>query len=174
MSVLCDWQIRELCEEAFLVVPFNPELLNPASIDVLLGDHVMIENPLSLQMELVDLKGYCVNDPYWLHPGHFVLAETQEKFNLPESICGQFALKSSRAREGYSHMLAGWCDPGWHGSKLTLELQNARKLHSLPLYPGLKIGQIIFFEMSACPAKSYAVTGHYNNDVMVSGSKVNS
>ena len=69
-------------------------------------------------------------------------------------------------------MLAGWCDPGWHGSKLTLELQNARKMHSLPLYPGLKIGQIIFFEMSERPIKSYAVTGHYNNDKTVSGSKV--
>jgi dCTP deaminase len=70
-------------------------------------------------------------------------------------------------------MLAGWIDPGWHGSKLTLELQNARKMHSLPLYPGLKIGQIIFFEMSEKPLKSYAEVGHYNNDTKVSASKVN-
>ena len=28
-----------------MVVPFDEELLNPASIDVLLGDHLMIEDP---------------------------------------------------------------------------------------------------------------------------------
>lgn len=173
MSVLCDWQIRALCEGHGMVVPFNESLLNPASIDVLLGDHLMVEDPLSMDMKLVSLQGYTAEDPYWLRAGEFVLAETQETFDLPEHISGQFALKSSRAREGYSHMLAGWCDPGWHGSKLTLELQNARRMHSLPLYPGLKIGQIIFFEMSKKPLKSYAETGHYNNDRTVSGSKVN-
>jgi len=156
-----------------MVVPFDESLLNPASIDVLLGKHLMVEHPLSMQMQIVDLSCYSAEDPYWLRPGEFVLAETQETFDLPEHISGQFALKSSRAREGYSHMLAGWCDPGWHGSKLTLELQNARKMHSLPLYPDLKIGQIIFFEMSEKPLKSYAETGHYNNDKTVSASKVN-
>ena len=155
-----------------MVVPYNEELLNPASIDVLLGDHLMIEDPMNVDLRKISIKGYTAEDPYWMRPGEFVLAETQETVDLPEHISGQFALKSSRARAGYSHMLAGWCDPGWHGSKLTLELQNARKMHSLPLYPGLKIGQIIFFEMSERPIKSYAVTGHYNNDKTVSGSKV--
>lgn len=156
-----------------MVYPFDEELLNPASIDVRLGDHLMIEHPCQMDLQLVSLAGHTVHDPYWLRPGEFVLAETMETFYLPDHVSGQFALKSSRAREGYSHMLAGWCDPGWHGSKLTLELQNARKMHSLPLYPGLKIGQIIFFKMSATPIKSYAETGHYNNDQKVSGSKVN-
>jgi deoxycytidine triphosphate deaminase len=45
-------------------------------------------------------------------------------------------------------------------------------MHSLPLYPGLKIGQIIFFEMSEEPDISYAKVGHYNNDNKVSASKV--
>jgi len=155
-----------------MVIPFNEELLNPASIDVLLGDHLMIEDAMNVDLRKISIRGYTAEDPYWMRPGEFVLAETQEIFDLPEHVSGQFALKSSRARAGYSHMLAGWCDPGWHGSKLTLELQNARKMHSLPLYPGLKIGQIIFFEMSERPIKSYAVTGHYNNDKTVSGSKV--
>lgn len=172
MSVLCDWQIRALCDGG-MIVPFDESLLNPASIDVVLGDHLMIESPVDMGMQLHDLTFYSAQDPYWLRPGEFVLAETKETFDIPEHICGQFALKSSRARAGYSHMLAGWIDPGWHGSRLTLELQNARKMHSLPLYPGLKIGQIIFFEMSQKPLTSYAEVGHYNNDKTVSGSKVN-
>ena len=43
MAVLCDWEIRARAEGGQMVVPFNPELLNPASLDVVLGDHLMIE-----------------------------------------------------------------------------------------------------------------------------------
>jgi deoxycytidine triphosphate deaminase len=45
-------------------------------------------------------------------------------------------------------------------------------MHALPLYPGLKIGQMIFFEMQSMPIMSYAQTGHYNNDTQVSASKI--
>lgn len=171
MSVLCDWQIRALCAGG-MVEPFDEELLNPASLDVVLGDYLMIEDPVNVDLRKIDIRGCTADAPYWLRPGEFVLAETRETFNIPSKVSGQFALKSSRARAGYSHMLAGWIDPGWHGSKLTLELQNARKMHALPLYPGLKIGQIIFYWMSSEPNVSYAEVGHYNNDKTVSASKV--
>ena len=68
-------------------------------------------------------------------------------------------------------MHAGYADPGWHGSALTLELKNARQLQKIPVYPGLKIGQMVFFRMSQRPELSYAVTGHYNNDQLVAASK---
>ena len=74
-----------------------------------------------------------------LQSGEFCLAETLELFNLPDDISCQFVLKSSRARSGLNHLLAGWCDPGWHGSKLTLDaLKNERLHHALPLWPGLE------------------------------------
>ena len=69
-------------------------------------------------------------------------------------------------------MLAGWCDPGWHGSRLTLELKNVRLHHPLPLYPGLKIGQMVFHTMSSVPLNSYASVGHYNNHSTVMPSVV--
>ena len=64
-------------------------------------------------------------------------------------------------------MLAGWIDPGFHGSRLTLELKNETKYTDLPLYPGLKIGQIVFHKMNNVPQASYAVTGNYNNHLTV-------
>ncbi len=90
---------------------------------------------------------------------------------MPEDVAGLFFLKSSRAREGYENLHAGYADPGWHGSALTLELKNARQLQPLPVYPGLKIGQMVFFRMSSKPALSYAAVGHYNNDKLVAASK---
>jgi len=104
-------------------------------------------------------------------PGHFILAQTIESFVMPEVVAGLFFLKSSRAREGYEILLAGYADPGWHGSALTLELKNARQLQPLPINPGLKIGQMVFFRMSQRPALSYALTGSYNNDRLVAASK---
>jgi len=95
------------------------------------------------------------------------LAETCELFNLPDDISAQFVLKSSRARSGYQHLFAGWCDPGFHNSKLTLELKNVRSHHAIPLYPGLKIGQMVFHQMSNVPLNSYAKTGHYNGHLTV-------
>ena len=167
MAVLSDWEIRLKCDGSQMVWPFAPELLNPASLDVRLGDHLMIESIESPDLQRLDISNRTQDDPYLLLPGEFCLAETLERFDLPEDVSAQFVLKSSRAREGLNHLLAGWCDPGWHGSKLTLELKNERKHHPLPLYPGLKIGQMVFHEMSSVPAQSYALVGHYNDHLTV-------
>jgi len=163
--ILSDQDIRELCLQG-LVDPFDEELINPASLDVRLGTRLLIEAAQS-----PELVPYTMEEPYLLVPGQFVLAETLEIFNLPDSICANFALKSSRAREGLSHALAGFADPGWHGSRLTLELHNIRQLHSVSIWPGMKIGQAIFHKLTQPPLKSYAVTGRYNNDLKVMGSK---
>ena len=163
MTVLCDWEIRSLCEQSQMVWPFRADLLNPASLDLVLGNEIMIEVADQRELVRMSIAERTAEDPYWMLPSEFCLAESVEQFNLPNNISAQFVLKSSRAREGYNHMLAGWCDPGWNGSKLTLELKNNLRHHKLPLYPGLKIGQMVFHRMSNIPARSYAVTGHYNN-----------
>ena len=105
-----------------------------------------------------------------LQPHEFVLAETMEEFKLPDCVAGQLALKSSRAREGIEHLLAGYIDPGYKG-RLTLELQNARSMHAVPLWPGMRIAQIVFHRMSMLPGKSYSVTGRYHGDTAVQASK---
>lgn len=160
MSVLCDWEIRTLCNGGGAVSPFSMEFINPASIDVRLGKHLMIERPHEPDLRLIDISEYTEENPYLLKAGEFVLAETLEKFRIPDRISAQFVLKSSRAREGYQHLLAGWIDPGYRG-RLTLEIKNIRKYHELPLYQGMRIGQIVFHHMSQVPVKSYAETGHY-------------
>lgn len=154
-----------------MIVPFSIEQLNPASYDLLLGSRLMVESIASRDLVLVDISDCTKDRPYWLAPGGFVLAETWETFNIPDDISGQFILKSSRGREGYSHALCGYCDPGWHGSKLTLELHSLRQLHSLPLYPGMRIGQMVFTLMAGFPDRSYAETGRYNQDTTVMASK---
>ena len=40
MATIVDWQIRELCRNSGLVEPFDVDMINPASIDVTIGDHI--------------------------------------------------------------------------------------------------------------------------------------
>lgn len=169
--ILSDFEIKRLIAEHNMVQNHDPALINPASIDLRLGNMIMLESVESHKMIPLDISRYTKDHPYELVPGQFILADTIEIFNMPESIAGLFFLKSSRAREGYENLHAGYADPGWNGSTLTLELKNARQLQSLPIWPGLKIGQMVFFRMSAPPHNSYAVVGHYNADLGPRGSK---
>ena len=166
-----DFQIAQLIADG-MVENHLPELINPASLDLRLGNIIMIESAASRDMIPVDISKSTKDQPYELVPGQFILADTMESFNMPEDIGGLFFLKSSRGREGYEHLHAGYVDPGWHGSTLTLELKNSRQLQRLPIWPGLKIGQMVFFKMNATPALSYAVVGHYNGHLAPTPSNV--
>lgn len=171
MTILCDTEIQALITERNMVENYDPALINPASLDLRLGDTIMVESAEDLNMRPLSIAGSTADNPYWLKPGQFILAQTIEVFNMPEDIAGLFFLKSSRAREGYENLHAGYADPGWHGSVLTLELKNSRQLLPLPLWPGLKIGQMVWWRMSKEPGTSYAVTGHYNQDLTTTASK---
>ena len=168
--VLCDHEIHSLARRRNLVTPFNPELINPASLDIRLGDNLLIELPSTPSLVPYSIAGHTQEKPFMLQPGEFILSETLEEFQLPDCIAGQLALKSSRAREGIEHLLAGYIDPGYKG-RLTLELQNARAMHPVSLWPGMRIAQIVFHRMSMLPGKDYSMTGRYYGDTTVQESK---
>jgi dCTP deaminase len=168
-GVLCDHEIHNLARRG-LVSPFQAELVNPASLDVRLGENLLVEQPKVPALLPLSIVGHTKENPFMLQPHQFVLAETAEEFDFPDCVAGQLALKSSRAREGIEHLLAGYIDPGYKG-RLTLELQNARSLHAVALWPGMRIAQIVFHKMSMLPGRSYALTGRYHGDTAVQGSK---
>lgn len=156
--------------------------INSASIDLTLGAKIMVEqdpqDPWDRSISLRERKPLLMEEitmgpeGYMLHPGQFILAQSQQMFNLPNNISGEYKLKSSMARIGLEHLNAGWCDAGWNGSVLTLELKNMTLYHSIIIRPGDGIGQIVFFEHEPVPAdRSYAVRGRYNGDESVSGIK---
>ena len=169
MSILCDIDIHTLARRE-LVTPFDPALVNPASLDVRLGENLLVELPTTSSLVPYSIAGHTQENPFMLQPHEFVLAHTFEEFKLPDCIAGQLALKSSRAREGIEHLLAGYIDPGYSG-RLTLELQNARSMHPVALWPGMRIAQIVFHRMTMLPSKDYSHTGRYQGDKTVQASK---
>ena len=174
----------ELCEivEQGVIEGVDHKDINAASIDVHLGPEIIIERYNDHRLQIVDIAkrgnfggaNIDIRGHYYdLVPGEFVLAHTREKFNLPNDICAEFKLKSSGARSGLDNALATWCDAGWHGSSLTLELKNLLRFHSIRLTDGMSIGQIIVHRVKPVPEdRSYAARGRYNKDASVSAVKL--
>ena len=152
----------------------DPKDINAASIDVHLGPQIICEAYSDNRLNVVDIakrqifshtKMDISRHPYDLRPDEFVLAQTIEKFYLPDNICAEFKLKSSGARTGLENALATWCDCGWNDSVLTLELKNFLRYHTLRLTYGMPIGQMIFYRVEDVPKeRSYSVIGRYNGD----------
>jgi dCTP deaminase len=170
--ILCDRQIRHYIEKYKMVTGHEPDQINPASLDVRLGQFVKVETAHGWRTHDLIEDGSC-----WMQPKEFVLAHTIEVFNLPDgqsecdhAIAARFALKSSAGRSGLQHLMAAYCDPGWHGSSLTLELVNVSNYSRIELYYGRRVGQMIF-ETVATPDRSYAEVGRYNGDLVVTQSK---
>jgi dCTP deaminase len=174
------WNLKALahkwlipCPKNPMIYPYNPEQVNAASYDVCIGDTVKwAYKPEGYGQWRRDFNSFDLRDgkKMLLHQGDFILTETDNFFNIPRNVSAQFALKSSRGREGFGHALAGFIDPAWHGSKLTLELFNHNP-NPIPIYKGLRIGQIIFTKTNAQPIKAYDRRGRYNNDNGVRESK---
>jgi len=153
------------------------ESVNSSSLDIHLGKELLVEN-LSISTPVLSLRNrkplytFRYNFPYTMTPGCFILARSKEIFHLPNTISAEYKLKSSMARIGLEHLNAGWCDAGWNGSVLTLELKNMTRNHGIRLQEGDAIGQIVFFKHTPVPEdKSYAARGRYNNDKTVMGAK---
>lgn len=157
------------------------EDVNSSSIDIHLAPKLLVEeDPARWEVRRIALwKGDTLKftpvdckDGFWLQRGMFVLGSSLEKFNLPNNISAEYKLKSSLARSGLEHLAAGWCDAGWHDSRLTLELTNMTQHHLLGVKAGMKIGQVCFFEHEEVPEHaSYANRGQYNGDKEVQTSK---
>lgn len=171
MSLLAAPQLHQLIDNG--VIDALHENVNSASVDVRIGDHILLEDVTNAAAGMVvDIaakespKFVRIDIPeegLVIHPGVIFLASTMETFNLPNTVSGQFILRSSVARCFLEHMQAGWADAGWHGAQLTMEFKNMNRQHSLLIRKGMRIGQMVFFEHADAGENSYAVKGNYNN-----------
>lgn len=129
------------------ITPVDYDCINPASVDLHIGSHY------------VDLLTgqHFGTDRLELAPPMAILSTTMEVVNIPNDAAAVVYLKSSRAREGLDHALAGWIDPGFSGT-ITLELHAHRPL---VLTAGQRVIQIVLMSLNAPAAKPYA--GRYQN-----------
>lgn len=155
--LLSDGDIRRQIEDGRIGLdPLDLGLLQPSSIDVRLDRFFrLFDNhkypyidPREQQDELTRFVEVASDEAFILHPGEFVLGSTYEYVKLPNDIAARLEGKSSLGRLGLlTHSTAGFVDPGFEGH-VTLELSNVATL-PIKLWPGMKIGQLCFFQLSS-------------------------
>lgn len=160
--LLSDRDIRAHVEKGKIALdPWDADMVQPASIDVRLDRYFRLFNnhkypvidPAADQSELTSLVD-AGNEPFVLHPGEFILGSTYEQITLDDDIAARLEGKSSLGRLGLlTHSTAGFIDPGFTGH-VTLELSNTATMPIL-LYPGMKVGQLCFFQLSSVAEAPY-------------------
>ena len=161
--ILSDRSLREAIEDGRIVVdPFDPATVQPSSIDVrvdrlfrVFRNHTaaVIDVKQDLR-DLTELVEIAAGGVFILHPGEFVLGSTLERVAVPDDLVARIEGKSSLGRLGLLiHSTAGFIDAGFDGH-VTLELANVASL-PITIYPGMKIGQISFMQMTTAADRPY-------------------
>ena len=130
--------------------PYNPDLVGPCSVDLHLSSKfslfrtgIIVSPGTHNHTEAIDTKG----EPFFLSPGHFVLASTKERISLSKKYAATLEGRSYVARMGVVVHAAGLVNPGTgteHPTTLTLEIHSSMPVY---LHPGMGIVQIIFHEL---------------------------
>jgi dCTP deaminase len=164
--ILSDVSIRKgLAEGRIIIDPLDESSIQPSSVDlhvdryfrVFRNDTTPYIDPKEPQENLTELVEVAEEGAFILHPGEFVLGSTFERIALPDDLVARLEGKSSLGRLGLLiHSTAGFVDAGWDGH-LTLELSNVANL-PIAIYPGMKIGQISFLQMTTAAAAPYGST----------------
>src|SRR5213079_2199380 len=161
--VLADRTIARLLAEGRIEIdPYDESLLQPSSVNVRVDRYFRVFHNNRYpyidvrkeQEDLTELVEVEEDTAFVLHPGEFVLGSTLERVRLPDDLVARLEGKSSLGRLGLLiHSTAGFIDPGWDGH-VTLELSNVANL-PMTIYPGMKIGQISFMELTEAAAAPY-------------------
>jgi len=147
--ILPDYKLEEWAYKGG-ITPFDSDCVNPASVDLRVSTEAYVV-----------LESYkhrrAFDDLLILIPGHPILATTVEFIRMPYDCAGVVFLKSSLARQGLDHALAGFVDPGFRG-ELTLELHAHRPVK---LRHGQRVVQLVLYRLDGVPKESYH--GKYQN-----------
>ena len=170
--ILSDKTIQRYLTEGIIgIEPLTPEQIQPASVDIRLGDtYSIIEDSSDGIIQLGTPVPYrTLKSPrYLLLPGQFVLATTMEYFRLPDNMTAFVEGRSSIGWLGLFIQNAGWVDPGFEG-EITLELFNASRC-AIELQTGQRIGQLVFARLDNNAQNPYR--GKYQGQRGATGSRV--
>jgi dCTP deaminase len=184
-SVLSDGTIRRLVDEGRIVIePWDPLMVQPASVDLKLGSSFRVFHNHRIQVidladppqGLTEKLEISDDEPFVIHPNEFVLGRTEEHVELPDDVVARIEGKSSLGRLGLIvHATAGFVDPGFRGT-LTLEITN---FNSVPivLRPGQPIAQLSFMTLDQPAQRPYGhpeLGSHYHGQVDATESRYGS
>ena len=137
--VLGDLSLWKLLND--LIRDPDPDLVNPASIDVRVGHEMLVEVARD-DWQSADLTA----GPVHLQPGEFAQVPTLEWLMVPNGYVVEVTLKGSYAARGYAHSVGVWLEPGWCGPAI-IGIRNATRYTPLPMEQGMRIAEIVIHSL---------------------------
>jgi len=166
---LSDKDIKKSVAEGTITIrDFDEKRLNPASYDILLGNKFIVTNTNEtvaidpVKKIYPETREIVVPDDgqFVLHPGISILGTSVDYFGSDVYLV-HLSGKSSLARIGLViHNTAGIVNPG-HFLNITFELANLNHVPII-LRPHMRIGQILFSQLSSTPEQHYSDMGRYH------------
>lgn len=143
--------------------------IHASSLDLRLGRFFKIYNhskravldpldPKTLEKATTLIEVINHAEPFIVQPGEFILGVTMEKIRIGDDLVARVEGRSSLGRLGIIvHSTAGFVDAGFEGT-ITLEITNINRM-PVALYPGMRVCQLAFEEMSSKADIPYAKKG---------------
>jgi len=159
MAVLSDVDIIERIGNGDLVIdPYNEENVEPASIDIRLGNSFKEPVKTGQIIDTASDEGQPYRsfeaDSIVLESGESILATTYEHIEIPADLAADAVGRSSLGRLFVSiHETAGFCDPGYCG-EVTLEMTNENP-NPVRLHAEDRICQLVFKELTSPALNPY-------------------
>lgn len=133
-------------------MPFAPELVSPASVDLRWSGAFRTAGEKSW--------GDVFECSQWeFERGTLFLLDTLEYLAVPQSCAGLITLKSSLGRQGLKLLHVGWADPGFKGT-LSFQIE-VRAPWPVELQKGQPIIQLALLQLQHIPESLY--DGHYQD-----------
>jgi len=157
------------------VTPFDESCVNPASLDLRLGNTLRRPHHCWDYMSEIDMQHHILDGTmdalpkwgevtefttFWLYPRRFILCHSLELVRIPKDCISLLFSKSSTGRIGLEHLHAGLADSSWWG-QWTFELHNVSPW-PIRLEAGKRYMQMTMAQMVAEPLRGYDITGRYN------------
>jgi dCTP deaminase len=173
MSVLSTQTLRKRIYGAsgsdgdiFITPILDPKQISNSAVDIRLGRYFLSAKPA--RMSAIDVKDRLASEqvlaaqesllvdygqPVLLQPGACILGSVLEFISLPNTVYAEVVTRSSWGRLDLTIATAVGVHAGYSGC-LTLELENMGAI-PIKLYPGTRIGQLIFHELDKADRDQY-------------------
>lgn len=151
-------RLQRMIATGGLIAGITPHI-GPASIDLHLLPLVVAKRWSWWQRRVITRERCFEGDAFTFQPRWFYLASSVEYVAMPPTHCGFVFLRSSLARQGLDHHLAGFIDAGFglqrdeHGSRITFELSTRVPLK---LHANERVAQLIVTCLTEATAAPYA------------------
>jgi len=132
--VLSDLSLWKLLNDLVRDPEPDPELVNPASIDVRVGREMLLE------------------------VGELALVPTLEWLAVPQGHAVELTLKSAGAGHGLAQSTTVWLEPGWCGVA-TLELRNVTRHTPVRIECGMRLAHLVVHALDQPAVRSHREPG---------------